>query len=146
MKILRPAVYNALNGQVSYNGQSVPVYDKKRRVNSPRGNLFIILGSQREADDPQTSDAFITDSQIDIEIWQTTEFEVSEDPIDDVSDQVLQIIIPEPWSNGLGVQDHWQIQNVRRISAVVNYEGVTQTETVIVKTITIAAQIVQQNP
>lgn len=146
MKILRGAVYNALNGQVSYNGQDVPVYDKKRRVNSPRGNLFIILGSQRESDDPQTSDAFITDSQLDIEVWQTTEFEVSEDPIDDVSDHVLQIIIPEPWSNGLGVQDHWQIQNVRRVSAVVNYEGVTQTETVIVKTITIAAQIVQQNP
>jgi hypothetical protein len=141
-KILRQAVYDIINGQLSYNGSNVPVYDEKRKVGQA-DSLFVILGTQQETDD-STSDAFITDSSIDIEIQHRTEFEVSKDAIDDVSNQILQILMPTPQTDGFLVQNLFQITCVRRTSTISRNFSISDSVSIIAKIITISAKIVQQ--
>jgi hypothetical protein len=144
MRILRMAVYNLLNGNISYNGQNVPVYDEKRRVGDT-DNLFIILGTQQESDD-DTSDTFITDSSIDIEIQHRTDYEVSKDAIDEVSNQVLDLILPTPQTNGFAVQNLALIQCVRRSRSVSRNFSLTDSQSIVAKIITITCKIIQQSP
>lgn len=145
MKILRMACYDLLNGNLTYAGQTVPVGDEKLRDNA-RANLFVVFGTQQETPD-DTSDAFITDSQIDIEIYHKTGFEVSKDAIDDVSNQILEILIPTPYGgDGFLVQNLFQINCVRRLSSVTRNFSVTDSQSVISKIITITCKIVQQFP
>lgn len=145
MQIFLQAVYNMLNGTLSYNGQNVPVFDKKRYVTVPAG-LYVILGSQRESDDPQTSDAFITTTELDIEIWHVTGYEVSSDGVNTVSDQLLQILMSMPEADNFPAQNLFQISGVRRISASLQDFSIGPTDTVLNKNITIQATIVQQFP
>jgi hypothetical protein len=143
MKILRHAVFSVLNGSVTYNSVVIPVADEKRRI-PQTANLFIILGAQNEADD-NTSDAFMTDSTIDIEIHHKTDYEVSKDAVDDLSNIILELLMPTPSSDGLPVQNLMQITCVHRSSTTTRGLSVTEGGSVISKVITISAKIVQQS-
>lgn len=136
------AVYNALNGNITYNLNGVPVFDEKRKI-TDTSKMFILLSTQQESDD-DTSDAFITDSSIDIEVQHRSGFEVSKDAIDDISDQILQIIMPTPQTNGLTAPSGFQITLVRRISTVTRQFQITDANTIIAKIIRITCKIVQQ--
>ena len=47
-KILRHAIFNALDGQITYNSVAVPVVDEKIRNSAP-SDLFIVLSTQSES-------------------------------------------------------------------------------------------------
>lgn len=143
MSILRRAVFDTLNGNLSYLGSPVNVYDEKKKATAS-DRLFVILGTQQESDD-DTSEYFITDSTIDIEIYHKTEFEVSKDAIDEVSNQVMSLILPSPSLNGLPVQNLFLIQCVRRLRAISRNFSITDNESVLSKIITFTCKIVQQN-
>ncbi len=142
-QILRMAVYNLLNGNLSYNSDNVPVYDEKRK-SGDADNIFVILGTQQESDD-DTSDAFITDSSIDIEIQHRTDFEISKDVIDNISNQILELLLPTPQSNGFAVQNLFLIQCVRRTSTISRNFSLTDSQSIVAKIITISCKIVQQS-
>lgn len=142
-QILRMAVFNLLNGNLSYNSENVPVYDEKRK-SGDTDTIFVILGTQQETDD-NTSDAFITDSSIDIEIQHRTDFEISKDAIDHISNQILELILPTPQSDGFSVQNLFQILCVRRISTISRNFSLTDSQSIVAKTINISCKIVQQS-
>lgn len=144
MKILRHACRDLLTG-LTYNGTPVPVGDEKLKYNDRGATLFVTFGTQTESPD-NTSDAFITDSSIDIEINHKTGFEVSKDAIDDVSDDILNILLPYPETDGFQVQDGVLIQCVTRSQAITRNYSLTDTQTYISKIITITCKIVQQFP
>ncbi len=141
-KPLRHAVYNLLNGAITYDGNTIPVFDEKKKATS-NANLFILLSTQQETDD-NTSDAFITDSSIDIEINHTTEFEVSKDAIDDVANQILSLILPTPTTDGLTAPEGFQFTLVRRTSSISRNYDMGFSDTLIAKIITVSVKIVQQ--
>lgn len=145
MDILLRAVFNKLNGAITYDSQAVPVYDEKKSVSSSV-NLYILLGRQTESDDIQDDNTFAATSTIDIEIWYKTGFETSKQAVHSVSNQILQLLIPTPYTSGLGVQDHFQILNLRRTSAITQGFQISETQTVLAKIITISSQIVEQSP
>lgn len=143
MQMFLEATYTLLNGNLSYNSVNVPVFDKKRRVNVASG-LYVILGSQRESDSPQTSETFITEAELDIEIWHVTDYEVSSQGVNQVADQILQLLITLPEGDGYPAQSQFQIQDVRRVSANLQDFSIGPTDTALNKNITIRATIVQQ--
>lgn len=144
-KILRKAVYNCLNSNITSLNGVVGVFDEKRKV-SETTNLYILLSTQQETDN-NTSDAFMTDSSIDIEIVHKTGFEITKDAIDDISDQILSLIIPQPDSAaGLVPDPLFQIQNVRRTSTITRNYSITESSSVISKIVTVSCLIVQQAP
>jgi len=138
-KILRHAVYNALSGNVTYDGNPIPVYDEKND-NEP---IYILLSNQQEFDD-NTSDAFITRSTLDYEVVEQTGYSVSKDAIDDINDQILTIIFPTPSTTGLTMPTGFQFLNLRRESSRSLAFEISATESIIRNITTITATIVQQ--
>ena len=144
MMILRHACGDLLDGNLSWQGVNVPVSDEKRRLND-NVNFFVTFGTQQESED-NTSDAFCTDSQIDIDIMQKTGFEISKDGIDTVSNQILEILMPTPQTDGFFTYNNVQILCVRRASAITRNYSITDSESIVSKIITITCKIVQQFP
>jgi hypothetical protein len=144
MKLLRHACRDLLMG-LTYNGTPVPVGDEKLKYSDRAANLFVTFGTQTESPD-NTSDAFITDSSIDIEINHKTGFEASKDAIDDVSNDIMDILMPTPSTDGFAAQSGVLIQCVTRSQAITRNYSLTDTQTYISKIITITCKIVQQFP
>lgn len=142
-RILRKAINDLLAGNITYNSIPVPIYDEKiRDKQSP--NLYIIFGTQQETDQ-NTDTSFTTISTIDLEITHKTEYEVSKDAIDEVSDQVLEILLPTPDGPGWDYNG-FLIQNITRTSTISRNFSLTDSQSIIAKIITITATITQQFP
>lgn len=144
MMILRHACNDLLNGSLSWQGTNVPVSDEKKKLGD-NVNLFVTFGTQQESED-NTSDAFITDSSIDIQIQQNSGFEVSKDGIDTVSNQIMEILMPTPMTDGFFTYNNFQITCVRRERAISRNFSITDSESIVAKIITITCKIVQQFP
>jgi hypothetical protein len=142
-RILRHAIRDLLAGQLSWDGTAVPVYDEKKR-DKQSADLFVILSTQQETDN-NTDTSWTTDSSIDIEITHKTEFEVSKDAIDEISDQILEILLPTPDGPGWEVGG-FLIQNIRRSSTITRNFSVTDSQSIVAKIITITSKITQQFP
>lgn len=135
-KILRHAIFNILNGSVSKG-----VYDEKRPSTST-SNMYVLLSTQQQVEN-DTSDAFMTDCTIDIEVCQMTGSEVSKDEIDDLAEEVMEILFPTAWTDELSASGV-QIQNLRRIRSITRALEISPTESILRKILTIQAIIVQQ--
>lgn len=144
MMVLRHAIADLLDGNLSWQGVNVPVSDEKRRLGDD-AVMYVTFGTQQETPD-NTSDAFITDSTIDIEIIHKTEFEVSKDGLDTVANQILEILLPTPQTDGFMVQNLFQITCVQRQSSITRNFSITDSKSVVAKIITISCKIVQQFP
>jgi len=142
MKPARKAFYDLLNNNLSYNSELVPVYDKKRKVQD-LNTFFVLFGVQQETPDP-VDGAWITDCTIDLEIIYRSHHEVSQDPVDDVSDQIYELLEPYAGENGLPAQPFFLIQLVRRQVAVSRVFEISTTESEVSKIITIAFKMIQQ--
>lgn len=142
-KILRHAVFNALDGQITYNSVAVPVVDEKIRNSAP-SDLFIVLSTQTETAIERNSSAFMTNSSIDIDIVQKTGTEVSKDAIDDVCEDMLEIIFPAISSIGLTVPSGFQFQEWYRESCSTSLVVISETQSILVSRVRLTFIIVQQ--
>lgn len=135
MKPLRSAVYSVLNG----NTDGIPVYDEKRKV-AETDQTYILLTTQQETGIEQNDCTFITQSSIDVEVIAGSEFEVSKNVIDDVSNDVTALVM-----NGLTAPSGFQFLNLKRESAFTQNLSVTETQSILRKIIRFTVQIIQQN-
>lgn len=142
-KPLRIAVFNALDGLLSYNAVAVPVYDEKVRTGeSPR--LYVILSTQQESDVEQNDSTWITQSSIDLEIIHRTGSEVSKNPIDEVYEDILEIILPTRQTVGLTIPAGFQFLNAKREQAITQAFEIGATESVIITRFKLTFTITQQ--
>lgn len=142
-KILRHAIFNALDGQITYNSVSVPVVDEKIRNSAP-SDLFIVLSTQSESPVERNSSSFNTLSSIDIDIVQKTGTEVSKDGIDDVYEDMLEIIFPAIGTLGLTVPSGFQFQEGFRDSCSTSIVAISETQSILVSRVRLTFIIVQQ--
>jgi hypothetical protein len=144
-KILRLALFNALNGNVTYNNNPVVMYEEKL----PSGvspDMFILLSNQQETSSDDNDSCFITKSSIDIEIVHKTGSDLSKDDIDDVYEQLMEILIPKPFTLGgwVIVQEGFIFHNPYRESCITNTVVISETETVITERLKIVFTITQK--
>ena len=144
MKILRHSVYAELNGNLSYNSSNVPVYDEKKHVGDT-DQIFVLLSTQQETPTDDNDCTFITRSSIDIEIIAKTEFEVSKDMIDDVSDLVQNLLLPTKGTLGFSSPSGWQFQNPRFESSFTQNLAISETQSILRKICKFVCEIVEQN-
>ena len=142
-KILRTAIYTALNGNITYSGNPVPVVDEKLR-NSVSSNLFIILSTQSEVAEQRNSSVWITTSSIDIEIVHKTATEVSKDAVDDVYEDMLEIIFPTIGTIGISEPTGFQFLEGFRESCITQLLDVSQTESVLVSRVRLTFLITEK--
>lgn len=140
-KILRNAVFAALDGNVQYNSQDVPGFDEKKKAGDT-SLLYWCFSTQQET--PQnTFDSFITDSVMDIEIIDRNAYEVSKDTVDDVANAILEILFPTANSDIL-TWPGFLIQNFRYLGSITRVVDITPTEVIIRKFLKVQATIIQQ--
>lgn len=104
-KKVREAYFNALDGNITFDGSPVPVCDEK--VEDQENNtMYVILSTQTSVDDG-SFDSFDHETTMLLDIVHKTQDTVSKDGVDDVAQQIFDIILPTVKTNGLtatGVQ------------------------------------------
>ena len=142
-KILRSAIYTALNSNISYGGNNVPVYDE-RVPSTTTSNLFIALSTQQEQDVDENDSIWVTDSFIDFDIVNKTASEVSKDINDDVYEDILEILLPTRTTIGITVPNGFQFEAAKRVSSITNNITLSPTESILVTTVKLVFRIVQK--
>ncbi len=142
-KILRHAIFAALDGAVIYDGNAVPVVDEKLRNNAP-ATLYIILGTQQETSIERNSSTWIKQSSIDIEVIERTGTEVSKDAVNDVGELITEILLPTINTIGIAVPTGFQFSEAYVESASTATVILDNTESIVVERIRLAFIITQQ--
>jgi hypothetical protein len=141
---LRRAIYTVLNNNIIVQGTTIGIYDEKKKVGA-NDRTYCIFGTQQSTRD-RTSEYWITRESIDIEIYQKTDFEVTKDFVDQVSDAIYSLLMPDPINAALPNPSLMQIQHFELERAISRTVELMSTETVIQKIATFTCLIVQQNP
>jgi len=104
----------------------------ERLKQSESANNFIVLSSQSEQDVEENDCTWITDSTIDIEIYNKTMSEVSKDVNDDIYEDVLEILLPTRLTLGISVGSDFQLLEGRRVTSITQNLSLSATESVLV--------------
>lgn len=142
-EILANAVFNALSGNVTYNGNNVPVYDEKKKTGDTE-NLYILFSTQQETPD-NTFETFMTDSTLDIEIVFRSGSETSKKVLSDVANAVLEILFPTPQTIGISQPSGFEIQLFEFAGSITRAFEISATESIVRKFIKVKAKIIQQS-
>lgn len=143
-KSLRKVVYDATNTFVVYKSLPVPVVDEKV-FTGQIPDLYILLGRQTETDISDDDCTYKTRSTIEVWIISKTGSEVSKDVIDDISQQILDLLIPLPPFDNFVQPAGLEIEYLRRQSSVEGQVQITPTQSELQKVITLTANIIQLN-
>jgi len=137
------AVYNRINGNLTYNSANVPVYDEKKKVGHT-AKIYIILSTQQETPTESNDCTWITLSTIDIEVIARTEFEVSKDMIDDIADDIQDLLLPTKFTEGYSVPSGFEFANPRFTNTITQTLQISETESILRKILKFEVQIVEQ--
>lgn len=140
----RMAIHSVINGNATYNGQPVYFYDEKKKVGLT-DRVYGLYTTQQTTRD-HTSDCWITDELITLELLHKSGFEVTKDFVDDVSDQLYQLLMPTRINDALPDPSLMLIQNFELEEALTRSVEITDTETIVSKLITFSCKIIQQQP
>jgi hypothetical protein len=143
-KPLRLSIHSVINGNTTYNGSPVNFYDEKKKVGLT-DRVYGLYSTQQTTRD-RTSEYWITDELITIELLHKSGFEVTKDFIDDVSDQLYQILMPDAINAALPNPSLMLIQHFELEEAITRSVEITDTETIVSKLITFSCKITQQQP
>lgn len=133
----RLAVFEALDGNIS-----VPIFDEKKKVGNT-DPVFAILSTQQQVPNNENDCTWMSRVSIDIEITQKTGFEVTKNVIDGISNEILTILLPDPWVTGItsaGVL----YQNAYCESIISRNVSLSESETVIQKIIRFVCTAIEQ--
>ncbi len=106
---LRKAIYELLNGQLSFETVEVPVFDGKVKKGQD-SNYYVLIGNTSSVDNSTFNGWSRTMTAI-VDIVTKTTDTVTTDIADTIAGQILEMIMPTPQSNGL-VQADFQYVNV----------------------------------
>lgn len=107
---LRTAYYQLLNGRLNYNGSPVTVSDSVQKLNG-QSNLYVIM-TQQNGSSENTHHSWNSNEtmQLDIVMRGTR---VAKAVVDNIASQILTLVFPAPWGNGLPAQPNITIINAR---------------------------------
>jgi hypothetical protein len=142
MKPFRKAIYDRLKNNVVYKSTAVAIYDEKV-FTGETPIVYILFGTQREQNVDDTDCAWETRSSIDILIISRTQSETSKDVLDDISNNILDLLLNLPGSDNLAAQTGFKIIYLKRESAVCGLLQISPTETILQKQLTLTATIIQ---
>lgn len=138
-KGLRMAIWNVLNGALTYDSVNVPVSDERTDQNVPR---YVILSTQSGTPIERNDSAWVTRATILLDIVQKTD-SVSKDGLDDISNSIMEIIQPTPTTIGITPPAGFQYTNLEREERSLSLQ-LNSVESITRKLLTYSVDIVQQ--
>lgn len=99
---IRTAYLNKLNGYITYNGQDVPVYGTDSFKTPPKN--YVIIGDIIEGSQ-NTNQSFTSTADVTIDIYSEQYLTRNNAVIDDISNQILNLLIPSTGIIDIGDTD-----------------------------------------
>ena len=97
---IRDRIVATLNGNLTYNGQNVPVYAEARVGTNPKN--YVIVGTIEESVEYNNNKFFtIADVNVEILCEQYKRSDMSQ--VDNISSQILTLLLPTP--SGINIGD-----------------------------------------
>lgn len=96
---LRTAYFQALDGQLFYDGKPVPIGDEM----APFGDdvsLYVIIAGQSDGQE-NTFQSWGSFEELNLDIINKTTARNSKEPLDNVAGQILAILFPDPANKGV---------------------------------------------
>jgi hypothetical protein len=113
VKFIKEAYFNALDGVITYNGSTIPVYDEE--ADETGGDYYIIISTITDADFPNKG-KFMNDVEVLIDVVSQNNFRVDlvKTIVDSITAKVLNVIIPSVGNTSLSGNVDFQIVDVRK--------------------------------
>jgi hypothetical protein len=104
---IRKSFYDAITGHVTYDSATIPVYDEKVET-VPEKDIWIVIADQIDLD-KSNKHQFANETTIDINIVSKRKSAGGKKVIEDISDQILQVIVPTTKTVGLTIAPPFKI-------------------------------------
>ena len=115
VKFIKEAYFNALDGVITYNGSTIPVYDEE--ADETGGDYYIIILTITDADFPNKG-KFMNDVEVLIDVVSQNNWRVDlvKQIVDSITAKILNVIIPSVGATSLIGNADFQIVDVRKAS------------------------------
>jgi hypothetical protein len=115
VKFIKEAYFNALDGVITYNGSTIPVYDDE--ADETGGDYYIIISTITDADFPNKG-KFMNDVEVLIHVVSQNNWRVDlvKQIVDSITAKILNVIIPSVGATSLIENADFQIVDVRKAS------------------------------
>jgi hypothetical protein len=115
VKFIKEAYFNALDGVITYNGSTIPVYDEE--ADETGGDYYIIISTITDADFPNKG-KFMNDVEVLIDVVSQNNWRVDlvKQIVDSITAKILNVIIPSVGATSLIENADFQIVDVRKAS------------------------------
>ena len=113
IKFIRNAYYTALDGNITYNGSTIPVYDEE--ADETGGDYYIIISTIVDADLPNKG-KFMNEMEVLIDVVSQNNWRVDlvKQIVDAITGKILDRIIPSIGTTNLIENADFQIVDVRK--------------------------------
>jgi len=110
---LRTIYINALNGNITYGGKNVPVYGQQPFTTTPQN--YIVISSINEVA-VNTNNSFGNSVDVTIDIFSEQYRVYDNSIVDNISSQILNILIPDTQINGFS-DIYFEVYPMQRTSS-----------------------------
>ncbi|MFO0089837.1 MAG: hypothetical protein ACK518_03460 [bacterium] len=116
IKFIKNAYFTALDGVITYNGSTIPVYDEE--ADETGGDYYIIISTITDADLPNKG-KFMNEVEVIIDVVSQNNWRVDlvKQIVDAITAKVLNTIIPSIGTTNLSGNADFQIVDVRKGSS-----------------------------
>lgn len=135
---VRTIYVNALNGNISYLNKNVPVYGQPPFKTPP--DRYVIINNIIETAN-NTNDSFDNEVEVTIEIYSEQNKNNDLSQVDNISGQILNILIPDTHINGLSDSDFYVFPMARTSS---NYLPLYQGDNYVARKVITIRNLVNQ--
>jgi len=111
-KAVRYAIFQALDGNLTYDGSPVPVVDESVTLDQNL-TMYVALTTQTAVETSNFAQ-FEHECTLQIDIAHKTQYAVSKDGVDDVAQQIFDILQPSVTTNGLASQSGVQFTDLSK--------------------------------
>lgn len=145
-KALRAAVWAALNGNLTavFDGSGSPVAVYDGQVTTQNDTLYVLLGSENSVDRSNRT-RHVTDNTILLEITHRPEMAIDSRVLDDISEQILEILLPTAQTDGLIAQAGFQFVALRLENGNKLNLTISSTNSIHRKLLTLSCRVSQSN-
>lgn len=115
VKFIKNAYFNALDGVITYNGSTIPIYDEE--ADETGGDYYIIISTITDADLPNKG-KFMNDVEVLIDVVSQNNWRVDlvKQIVDSITAKIMNVIIPSVGTTSLIEDADFQIVDVRKAS------------------------------
>jgi hypothetical protein len=113
IKFIRNAYFTALDGNITYNGSTIPIYDEE--ADETGGDYYIIISTIVDADLPNKG-KFMNEMEVLIDVVSQNNWRVDlvKQIVDAITAKILDRIIPSIGTTNLIENADFQIVDVRK--------------------------------